>query len=423
MLSRKNFDIEKNIKRQGQARTTIWIIVGLLAVFSVPLVLSAYWKELIDHPNIGSWSGILWKQIAIVFLGMGVMWIGSIIPYKEWFPKITTALMVIILLLLATAFVQGAVKGLRIESWRSVYVTKAIRFQPSDFAKIVLILYIAKEISVAIKEGSIKSLKVFLRILIPTLLMCGMIFIPNMSTAGLIFIIAFVMMLVGGIRTKYLVITSLITIVVVGGLLAVAAPAPTANARVSRNIVTKNIVKIHDRLFAEGKAAQADIAKAAIANSPKGVGNGIFKKKLPEAHNDFVFAVICEEYSIWVGIFICFLYLNLIFLATFIWWRTSGNFYSLLVLGILVMLVAQTLIHLLYNVGIFPTTGQAMPLLSKGGTSFVMWCLCFGIMLRVSKAANKPEDEATIPEGSEKIEIASKNNMPEGQLDNKIKEP
>jgi cell division protein FtsW len=113
---------------------------------------------------------------------------------------------------------------------------------------------------------------------------------------------------------------------------------------------------------------------------------------LPEAHNDFLFAAICEEYSIWVGIFICFLYLNLILLATFIWWRAPGIFYPLLALGILVMLVTQTLIHLLYNVGVFPTTGQALPLLSKGGTSFIMWCLCFGILLRVSKTADKPKE-------------------------------
>ncbi|MDR2512059.1 MAG: FtsW/RodA/SpoVE family cell cycle protein, partial [Bacteroidales bacterium] len=363
MLLSKNFDIEKNIKRQGKARTTIWIIVGLFAVFSIPLVLSAYWRALDMNAHL-LWSSILWKQIAIVLFGMGIMWIGSIIPYREWFPKITTALMVIVLLLLAIAFVQGAVKGLNVQSWRSVYITSRIRFQPADFAKIVLILYIAKELSVAIKENTVKSLKVFLRTLIPTLLMCGMIFIPNMSTAGIIFIIAFVMMLVGGIRAKYLLITSLVTVVIFGGLLAIAIPVPTAKT-------PQNIAKIHNRLFAEDKAGQADIAKAAIANSPRGVGNGTYKKGLPEAHNDFVFAVICEEYSIWVGIFICFLYLNLIFLAMFIWWRAPGNFYPLLVLGILVMLITQTLIHLLYNVGIFPTTGQALPLLSKGGTSFV----------------------------------------------------
>ena len=137
------------------------------------------------------------------------------------------------------------------------------------------------------------------------------------------------------------------------------------------------------------KGHQLNESKIAIKNGGllgKGPGKGIQRHFLYAGSSDFVYAITIEQYGILLGgVFPMFLYLLLFYRSILIYQKTESVFGSLMVASLSFAFIFQAVINMGVNVGIFPVTGQTLPLISKGGTSIIFSCIAIGIILSVSR--------------------------------------
>ena len=112
---------------------------------------------------------------------------------------------------------------------------------------------------------------------------------------------------------------------------------------------------------------------------------------LSQAFSDFIFAVIIEEMGIWGATIVVFLYIILLFRAGRIASRCERNFPAFLIMGLTLLLVSQAMLNMMVAVGLFPVTGQTLPLISRGGTSTIINCIYIGMILSVSRYAKQTE--------------------------------
>ena len=144
------------------------------------------------------------------------------------------------------------------------------------------------------------------------------------------------------------------------------------------------------------KDAQIAHARIAIATSHvvgKGPGNSIQRDFLSQAFSDFIFAIVIEEMGLVGGIFVVFLYLWLLMRAGRIAQKCERTFPAFLVMGIALLLVSQAILNMMVAVGLFPVTGQPLPLVSKGGTSTLINCAYIGMILSVSRYTAHLEEQ------------------------------
>ena len=144
------------------------------------------------------------------------------------------------------------------------------------------------------------------------------------------------------------------------------------------------------------KDAQIAHANIAIATSNvvgKMPGNSVQRDFLSQAFSDFIFAIIIEELGLLGGAFIVMLYLWLLIRAGKIARRSEKSFPAFLVMGISMLLVSQAMLNMMVAVGLFPVTGQPLPLISKGGTSTLINCAYIGMILSVSRYVAEKEEQ------------------------------
>ncbi|MCX6111832.1 MAG: putative peptidoglycan glycosyltransferase FtsW, partial [Proteobacteria bacterium] len=254
-------------------------------------------------------------------------------------------------------------------------------FQTSEFAKYVLILFLANYYQK--HQGYRDSFMRFL--VIPFILLCTMfgliILQPNFSTVAMLCIIAGVIMFVAGARWKYISIAAVPVIVGAGVLIAYKAYR------------MKRIVSFLDPWAdPEGKGFQAIQSFVAFHSGGFwGVGLGAGKQKLsylPEAHNDFIFAIIAEELGFIGVLAVLAVFFILIYRGTKIAIKTENLFGRLLVFGIMFMISMHVLLNVGVVLGIFPVTGLPLPFVSYGGTSLISFMAFMGIVLNVSRGVN-----------------------------------
>ncbi|MAW21274.1 MAG: cell division protein FtsW [Flavobacteriales bacterium] len=361
--------IFENIKLRGDK--TIWIIVFLLSLFSVMVVYSAAgWVDLTQH-------------IFKLSLGLICMYIVHLIPFK-YFSKLGqlgyfTSLVLLILVLLIGVTINGASRWIELAG---------LRFQPSDVAKLTVILFMARQIS--INRENLDRFKEFAwYILFPLLIVCVLILPNNFSTSALVFINGIVLMFIG--RVKIAFITKVLALsFLVSGVIYAATKYTSFGERVIPR--SETWVSRIDSYFVEVDEVDKDYqqmqALVAIQNGGiKGVGPGKSTQRsiLPYSESDFIYAIILEEYGLLGGVVAILLYLILLFRAVRISLKVNSIFGSLIVVGLIFSLVFQALINMLVSVEIFPVTGQTLPLISMGGTSIVFTCISIGIVLSVSR--------------------------------------
>ena len=138
------------------------------------------------------------------------------------------------------------------------------------------------------------------------------------------------------------------------------------------------------------KRAKIAVAQGGIIG--KGPGNSSQRKLLTEAYNDFIYAIIIEEYGWLGGIIIMLLYLTLFYRVILIIKKCTMKYTMLLMTGLISLLMVQTMVHIGAAVSAIPVTGQPLPLISMGATSCLMTCVSLGIILSVSRAVHNNEE-------------------------------
>jgi len=254
-------------------------------------------------------------------------------------------------------------------------------FQPSELAKIALIIYIARELTR--KQDYINSFKdAFMPIIIPVVLICGLIAPANLSTAVVLFVTCIALMFIGRVSWKYIFLLGLLGIVVFAGLLVLGRFEPELVR------VDTWISRVQEFLHSTDGGYQVQQAKIGIARGGiigEGPGNSIIRNFLPYAYADFIYAIICEEYGLVGGTVVLALYVLLFLRNVKLVTKSPKAFGAFLAIGLSLMLTIQALANIAVTVNLVPATGLTLPLISMGGTSMLFTCISLGMILSVSK--------------------------------------
>jgi cell division protein FtsW len=357
----------------------IWVVVTILSIISVLVVYSSSGVLVFKNGSDLNTEQFLIKHLAIIIVGFFLMYQIHLIPYTE-FARFAKFLFFLSLPLLFYTMNWGMEIN-EAKRWIRVPYT-GLSFQTSDFAKLALILYIS--VKLAEKDLDLSTFKsIFKSLFIPIFLSVGLIFPEDSSTAGILFLIAMMMIYYGGVSFKILSkFGTYMLIGVVVGVFVIRLAFPDF-ARIST--MGSRITELFNEVEEGSHSEQALIAIANGGLFGKMPGHSTQKYILPHPYSDSAFAFTIDEYGLIGGVFVVFLYLVLLYRGVRISMRAPGLFGSLVSIGITLMFVSQAFIHMLVWVRLFPLTGQQLPFISMGGTSIMLAFISAGILLSVSK--------------------------------------
>lgn len=379
------------LRRYIKGDRIIWIVVLILLVISLLSVFSSTGSLAYQHRS-GNTFFYLFRQLKFILLGLLIIFFVHLVPYKVFSRVSIFALYLAVPLLLLTMFI-----GTNINSatrWLEIPGT-GLTIQPSDFAKIALVMFIAKILSV--NQNNIGEFKgVFIKISLAIVITCALILPANFSTAAILFLTAFSLMFVGRIPLKYL------ALLVFTGALALSLFVGVALMVDNEGRISTWKNRIEAYIHGEGDSYQADQAKVAIVQGGlfgKGPGNSTQRNLLPHPYSDFIYAIIIEEYgSLIGGTLVLALYLWLFFRAGMIIRRSRSTYGAFLAFGLSLGLVLQAFVNMAVAVGLVPVTGQTLPLVSMGGSSIFFTSMATGMILSVSWGTKELDGERSVEE-------------------------
>ena len=392
---------KKNFKENGlmQGDMVLWMVFLSLCFISIITVYSA-------SSNMTYSSGKYWAPVmrhgSFILLGIGFTWVMHMLPCKLYkLLGLCTTLFSYILLV--CALFAGKVNGA--SRWVGI---GEITFQPSEIAKLGLIMTTAFVLSVYRDKNGVSSFGFKLAAIN---IGCTLLLIitENLSTAAIIFVVMYLVCFYAQVSSKLLLWLggSLLGMALAGYLTAVNIPQSTLDEWAKSDgimhrvptwvnrVKNKNELPSDPTKYDITKNVQVTHAQIAIATcgiTGRGPGNSIERDFLPQAFSDFIYAIIIEEFGIFGGGLVMFLYLLLLYRALRIAQRCKSLFPAYLIMGLALMLVMQAMVNMAVAVGVFPVTGQPLPLISRGGTSTFVNCAYLGIMLSVSRSARKAEE-------------------------------
>ncbi len=364
---------------------TIWLVVILLSFFSLLAVYSST-GTLAYRYQSGNTEYYLFKHLIILAFGIMIMYLVHLVRYT-FFARIAQVSLMLAVPLLAFTLFSGTSLN-EASRWLTLPIVN-LSFQTSDFAKLALLLYVARMLSR--KQDQIESFKsAFVPIIVPILLVCALILPANLSTAAVLFTTCMFLMFIGRIKLRFI-----FSLVGVAALLLTVFISYALITNMQGRVVTwKNRIENFSSGSSEGNY-QTEQAKIAIATGGligKGPGHSSQRNFLPHPYSDFIFAIIVEEYGLAGGMLVVLLYIVLFYRAIVIVRKNPRAFATLIAVGCSFSLVFQAMINMAVAVNLFPVTGQPLPLLSMGGTSIWFTSIAVGIILSVSRE-NEMEGE------------------------------
>jgi cell division protein FtsW len=367
----------------------IWAIMFLLSLLSILVVYSAV-VTLAHKFKQGNSEYYLVKHFVIIALGFGLAYVFHKIRYTV-FSKVAQIGFILSIPLLVYTLMKGESAG-GASRWIEI-PGLGLTFQSSDVAKIMLLIYVARVLTVKAKE-LVDFKSVIKHLMIPIGIICVLILPANFSTAALLFLNCLLLMFLGGIQMKIILKIFAICLVTASLFLSWVWFAPES-IPFGRGSTWKKRIES----FVNGDPTsnyQSDQAKIAIATGGvigKGPGNSTQRAFLPQASSDFIYAIIIEEYGLLIGFAMLFLYMILLYRGVKILRDNDKPFGSFVAIGLTFSLVFQALVNMAVAVNLFPVTGQPLPLVSMGGTSIWFTMIAMGIILSVSKGIEDKTEE------------------------------
>lgn len=369
----------------------IWIVVILLCFFSLLAVYSSTGTLSYKYQS-GNTEHYLYKHAKIFLISFVLLFVAHKIKYTYYSRISMIAIylavpMLILTLMLGTNLNEAS-------RWITLPGT-SLTFQTSDFAKLALLLYIARVLSR--NQDNIKDFKSgFLPVIVPIVLVCGFILPANFSTSAVLFVTSLVVMFIGRVNLKYIGIMLasglvLLTIFIASAMLTYkAGMVNSINQRVYTwiNRTTNFVDGNNENNY---QAQQAKIAIATGGLTGKGPGGSTQRNFLPHPYSDFIYAIIIEEYGFIGGALVLILYVLLFYRCILIVKKNPRAFATLLSVGCGFSLVFQAMINMAVATSMGPVTGQPLPLLSMGGTSIIFTGIAIGIILSVSRESEREE--------------------------------
>lgn len=368
---------EKKFSFWNKGKMDISFLVLLLVILSVGLVMLFSASYDFAYTNYGNYYKFISKQALFAVAGLFVMYITSRIDYHFW-RKLTwliyTGSIFILVLLLA---LPPMVSGTSVKRW---FVIGPINFQPSEIAKFAIILALSHMITLHTELMDKFWYSVCLLGLgvagIPILLTAAE---PHLSAAILMFLISVIMIIVGGLKKRYILV----------GLGVGAAGAGVLFSGViayAKDRLTYWFDPWQDAKGAGYQTIQSLLAIGSGSLLGRGLGNSRQKYLwVPEPHNDFIFAIVCEELGFVGAIIIVTLFALLVWRGLTIATKAKDNYGSMLALGLTFQVGIQVILNILVVTNTLPNTGISLPFFSYGGTSLLILLFQMGIILSVSR--------------------------------------
>jgi cell division protein FtsW len=365
----------------GAVRSTNYlllvVVVTVLNVIGLVMVMSASTVQSIDLKGDAWW--FFERQLLWTVLGVAGFAVATRVDYRSWrrwcvpFLAVAVALLVIVLVPGIGIWVDGSRRWLGYGSWR---------LQPSEIAKLALLVYAADVLTRRQKE-----LDDWRRTLRPILIVFAVVAAlimrePDLASTMVVTVIVGAVLVVGGIRAKHL---ALMFSVVVAFVTAFALLVPWRRAR-----MLAFLDPWHDKSNTGYQVTQSLIAIG--SGGWTGVGLGASRAKwrfLPAAHTDFIFAIVGEELGLVGAALVVGLFLVLAFLGVRIAIAAQDRFGMLLAGGITAWIVGQAIINIGATVGLLPVTGIPLPFVSFGGTALLFTMVAAGLLGNVARQGRR----------------------------------
>lgn len=404
----KNAFSTNNLLRKTKGDKVIWALVVLLTLVSLLAVYSATGS--LAYKNYkGNTEIYLLKQVIFILAGIMVIYFAHLVNYTYYSKAAKIAFLISLPLLFYTLFF--GVKMNEGSRWIRLPLLN-MTMQTSDFARLALFMYLARLLSK--KQNVIKDLKKgFIPVITPVAITCALIAPANLSTALLLGASCLLLLFIGRVNTKHIGLTIGIALIPVVLLVAAAVirhgkakgdETEVVSGKSSSSLfgrVDTWIGRVESFLYGSKDVDEGayQVSQAKIAISKGGVfgvgpGNSTTRDYLPQAYNDFIYAIIIEEYGLLGGAFIMFIYLVFLYRCIRIFKKCPYAFGAFLALGLSFTLAIQAVANMAVTVNLFPVTGVTLPLVSMGGTSFIFTCLAIGIILSVARNVEQQEGKA-----------------------------
>ena len=346
------------------------ISVGTIFIYSASAIYA--WK------NIGDSLYFLKKHVIFILIGVVLMAIAMAIDLKRLEryakPIIICAIVLLVLVLIPGIGkeISGARRWFRLFGWS---------FQPSEFAQLALIIYLAGFLS---KKD--KLINNFINGLLPVLLIVGLVSLlilmqPDLGSVIAINMVALIILFVAGMEKRYV---AFLFILAVPLLYFLIFSIPYRRMRIMAFL----------NPWADPKGSGFQIIQSQIALGSGrlfGVGLGQSQQKLfylPAAHTDFIFSIIGEELGILGTLGVTLLFINFVLDGFRVSISAQDKFSYFLSFGLITLLSLKVLINICVSIGIFPTKGLPLPFISYGGTSLVFDMISVGILLNISRSSD-----------------------------------
>jgi cell division protein FtsW len=396
------------LKKYLKGDPILWTMFFALCIISAIEMYSASSTLAYSTEN---YAGPMLRHVGFLIGGIFIAFFVHLVPYRYIRMAAYIVLFLSVILLIWVLF-----RGVSENGASRWLVILGIKFQPSEFAKLSLIIVAADLIS-RIKDSEKDEWKYFRNTLLMTGVICTLILFDNFSTAFILFVVVLIMMFIG--RVSLIKLGSLVGILVLGIVFCFT---------LITTIPKESMPKVFDRAYTwvgridrfktekkdeKSKYSITDdnlqVQHGRIAIARGGVlgvfpGNSVERDFLPQAYSDFIYAIIVEEMGLLGGILIILLYLVLLFRAGRIATKCATVFPALLVIGLSLMIVIQAFISMSVATSLGPVTGQPLPLISRGGTSILITCIYFGIIFGITRQIR--EEVQPIEETEPEPEVA-----------------
>lgn len=377
---------KKTLKKEGffsklfiSGKMDLTFLVLLLIILTIGLVMLFSASYIFADTYYGNSYYFITKQAGFAVFGVLMMLFVSKIDYhfirKFAIPFYLLMVGFLVVMLILPPMVQGT----SVKRWFSL---GPINFQPSELAKFAVILLLAHLI--AANQKLMKTFKfgvLFLGLLVGVV--CVLVVLePHLSATVLIFLIGAVMMIVGGMKLRYLFI----------GLGVVAAGATAVLSGLVTYAEDRITYWLNPWAAPVGEGYQTIQSLLSIGSGGwLGRGLGQSRQKylwVPEPHNDFIFSIVCEELGFIGAMIIIILFCLLMWRGFVIAMKAPDKFGSMLALGLTFQVGLQMALNVLVVTNTIPNTGISLPFFSYGGTSLVILLLEMGVILSISRSCN-----------------------------------
>lgn len=411
--------INKTLGNIFKGDKVIWMVFFFLCLVSIIEVYSA--SSQLTY-KASSYTAPVLKHIMLIVIGIVCMVVTLNVKCRCFKMATPFVLLFALVTLLWVAIAGASTNGA--QRWIVLF---GLQFQPSEIAKGAMVLATAQILSALQTENGADKLA-FRYILMVCLPIVPLIMVENLSTAMLLCLVIFMMMLLGRVPARQL--GALLGIVVLAVALLVCCvmafgtddevqkPAnqtlteqtieqkkedkstvervfhrfDTWKSRINKFLAHKDVAPKDVDLDKDAQVAHANIAIATSNIMGKGPGNSEERDFVSQAFSDFIYAIIIEEMGILGATGVAMLYIILLFRTGRIVGRCENNFPAFLAMGLALLLVTQALFNMCVAVGLAPVTGQPLPLISKGGTSTIINCVYIGAILSVSRSAQRKQE-------------------------------